>query len=651
MANGAQGLPMNYSEDLAAPLETPATPEHSAEDDPRGGLLSVSFVGLVVTQFLVALNDNMFRWLIVPIGKELLGAERALSFGLACFVLPYLLFASIAGYLADRFSKRYVIVGCKIAEIVIMALGVAAILSGSVYFMFVVLFLMGTQSALFSPSKLGSIPEIVRDDKISAANGVIGMSTVLAIIVGSVAGGVLYELTTLDEASSALAVAPGQYRWWISASALIGVAVVGWLASLTIRPLKPANPERTFPWNPFEQTVRDLGTLIAHRPLLLAGVGTAFFWGIGALVQITIDQFAEIELGVTQGYVGPLLASLSLGIGLGSVLAGVWSCGRVELGIVPIGAAGIAVVSMLITTVPAAEGAAVSTAYYWACFWLFLLGCSSGLYDIPLAAFIQHRSPVKTRGSILAASNFITFSAMFAASGAFWLLTTALHLSPKGVFFVVGLVTLLVLVVIVYLIPFETVRFIIWIVSRIMYRVRIVGLGNVPAEGGVLLVANHVSWADGVLLGLASPRHPRMFVYAPHWDNWLLGWTGRLARVIPVYPGKKSSVVAALRTAREALKAGEIVCIFPEGGITRTGEMQEFQSGFMAILKGTNAPIVPVHLGGLWGSIFSFERGRFFWKLPRRWPYPVKIRFGMPIEQPTNSEQVRQAVEKLGEDE
>jgi acyl-[acyl-carrier-protein]-phospholipid O-acyltransferase/long-chain-fatty-acid--[acyl-carrier-protein] ligase len=179
-----------------------------------------------------------------------------------------------------------------------------------------------------------------------------------------------------------------------------------------------------------------------------------------------------------------------------------------------------------------------------------------------------------------------------------------------------------------------------------MYSVKLEGLENVP-QTGALIAPNHVSWVDGVLVGLATPRHPRMVVFADYFATPWIDWFGRLARVIPIKPGKKS-IVQSLRVARDALGKGELVCVFPEGGITRTGEIREFQPGMLTILKGTDAPVVPVYVDGLWGSIFSFEGGRFFWKIPKKIRPRVTIRFGKPIEHPKDLEQVRQAVIELG---
>ena len=622
------------------------TPAPSLAPSPRGGLWSRSFLGLLITQFLGAVNDNMFRWLVVPISKDLIGEEHvavALSAGLACFVLPYILLAAPAGYLADRFSKRTVIVGCKVAEIVIMALGVASILVGNLYLMFAIVALMGTQSALFGPSKLGSIPEIVRCDRISAANGLVGMTTVLAVVVGSISGNLLYGCTTLRGPEAELLVAP---TWWLSALALVGVAVAGLLASLLIARLRSADPERAFPYNAPRQTVRDLGLLVSHRPLLRAALGCAVFWGLGALAQMNIDVSVK-EIGAEQVHVGIWLAVLSLGVGVGSVLAGIWSGGRVELGIVSLGAGGIAVSAMLLFAVPQPEGNMLSGAYFWSCVWLFMLGASAGLYNIPIQAFLQHRSPAKSLGSILAANNFLAFSAMLAAAGLFWLSSTVLELSGRQIFLILGIGTVPVFVYVVWLLPGPTVRFLVWLLSHTVYRVRVRGRENLPGEGGALLVANHVSWLDGVLLVLYSPRPLRMIVFADYLDKWWFRLFAKDLGAIPVQPGKRS-VVQSIQTAREALQDGDLVCIFPEGRLTRTGRIEEFRPGFLAILRNSEVPVIPIHLGGLWGSIFSYERGRVLWKWPRRWPYRVSIVIGRPMDKPADTEQVRQAVASLG---
>jgi acyl-[acyl-carrier-protein]-phospholipid O-acyltransferase/long-chain-fatty-acid--[acyl-carrier-protein] ligase len=287
--------------------------------------MSRSFVGLLVTQFLGATNDNILRWLVIGVGKDYVEPQRIgmiLMAGTASFVLPYLLLAAPAGYLADRYSKRTVIVACKLAEIVIMGLAVVGILVGQLWFLLAIVALIGSQSALFGPSKLGSIPEMLRPEKISAANGLMGLTTVVATVIGMAGGNLLADMTG----------AKGQERWWISACVMVGVAVVGWLASLCIVRLPIADPKRAIPWNAAKQTLHDLATLASSRPILRVALGIMFFWSLGCLAQLNIDQFAFEGGATAQSQIVPLLLSLVAGVGLGSVLAGIWSGGHVELG-------------------------------------------------------------------------------------------------------------------------------------------------------------------------------------------------------------------------------------------------------------------------------------------------------------------------------
>jgi len=407
-------------------------PDAAAPSEPHGGLWSRDFIGLLITQFLGAMNDNIFRWLVVPIGKDLVSPQykgAAVAAGLALLVLPFILLAGPAGYLADRFSKQKVIVGCKIAEVVIMILGVAAILYGDVYVMFVVLFLMGAQSALFGPSKYGAIPELVRADRISAANGLIGMTTILAIVLGTVIGGYLYYWTE----------PLGHTHWWIYAVTVVGVAGVGTATSLLIRPLRSANPTQPFSFNFLGQALGDLATLASHRSLFVAAGASALFWSLAGLCQVNVDVFATGDLGVAQQHVGPLLAVLALGVGAGNILAAVWSRGGIDLRLVPCGAAGIALGGVLLSTVPGGDGTPTSAAYLLSAGWLFLLGLGAGAYDVPLQSFLQARSPAESRGAILASSSFLTFTGTILASGVFYLLNTVLGLSGRSIFLVAGL--------------------------------------------------------------------------------------------------------------------------------------------------------------------------------------------------------------------
>ncbi len=639
---------------LAMNAPTAGTASQSSSTG-TSGLLSASFLGLLSTQFLTAVNDNILRWLVIGVGKEYV-EERyhstILTIGTASFVLPYLVLAAPAGYLADRFSKRSVIVVCKVAEIVIMLLAIMAIWLGNIQLLFATLVFAGAQSALFSPAKMGSIPELLPTDRISSANGWFGLTTVSATVIGMAVGSWLSDATAPK----------GQHHLWISAAVTLGAAIVGTMFSLLIRRVPAANPMLSFPWNAVAKTWQDLRTLASNRPMFRVALGIVFFWSIGALAQLNVDQFASEGGAENATAKVPLLFALVLGVGLGSVLAGIWSGGRIELGLLPLGAGGVAFSAMLMFTVQGQiiqPHAAWTIGFIFAGLLLFLLGVSAGLFNVPLESYLQHRSSPESRGSILAASNFMTFSGILLSSviyGGMRLPVTAIVdgkeivaplLSARHVFLIAGLFTIPVLIYIVWLIPQASIRFLVWLLSHTVYRVRVVGRENLPERGGALLIPNHVSWLDGALLLLTSSRPIRMLVYAGNVENRWLRWLADLWDAILISPQPKS-IAAALRTAREALQNGELVCVFPEGAITRSGQLMTFKPGAMKVLEGADVPVVPVYLDGLWGSIFSFERGKFFWKWPKRWPYPITIYFGAPLTKPDDVSQLRQAVQDLG---
>jgi acyl-[acyl-carrier-protein]-phospholipid O-acyltransferase/long-chain-fatty-acid--[acyl-carrier-protein] ligase len=638
---------------ICAENESPATA--------GGTLLSPGFLGLLATQFLTATNDNIFRWLVIGIGKQHVPESQhasILTAGTVCLVLPYLLLAAPAGYLADKYAKRSVIVGCKLAEIFIMLIGVAAILCGhltsgwAVILMMATVALLGAQTALFSPARAGSIPESLKPELISKANGLFTLFTVIATVIGMVIGNWLVDATGPK----------GLDGWWLSAIVLLGVAALSVITSLPIARLPPGNPSRHFPWDAPQQTWRDLKLLGSNLPLFRVALGIAFFYAIGGLAQLNIDQLAAEGGAINASAKSPLLLALIAGVCTGSVLAGIWSRDHVELGILPLGAFGVALNSLLLFTVPRqlfAGSEAVTTGFVWASVLLFLLGVSAGLFNVPLEAYLQDRSPRESRGRLLAASNFLTFSGVCLASFLFTALRVPVAsdadgkltelFSPQQIFFIAGLGTIPVFFYIIFLIPQASIRFIVWLMSLTVYRVRVFGRENLPRESGALLVPNHITWIDGILLMLTSSRPIRMIAWAPNLEK--RPWIKRLSNMfgaIPIDPLKPKMIVAALRTAREAVKNGDLVCIFPEGGLSRTGQVQSFKPGLMKILEGSTASVIPVYLEGLWGSIFSFKGEKFFWKWPERIPYPVSIHFGKPIHNPDDVFAIRQAVLEVG---
>ena len=612
--------------------------DHSAQ----GTLKSASFLGYLMMSFLTAVNDNMYRWLIIPIAKaqlqsadltpEQLKSEESmiLSFGLGSMVLPFVIFAPWSSWLADRFSKRTTTIWLKVAEVFLVALGVWSITTGHQPTMFAVLFLLGTQSALLSTAKYGIISELVPKSSLSAANGLVALVTLVAAIVGAGAG---MQLAAQTIASDSITVA---------AIALQLVAVCGVIGSFMIKRVPSANPALEFPWNPIQYSWRDMKLVMSDRPILRVTLGIAFFWSLASLAQMNIDVFVTGELHKNQTEVGIFLAVLSLGVGVGSVLAGWWSGGRVELGMVPFGAFLMALACVLLFI--SQDSSILAGAM------LGMIGIGGGLFNVPLNAYLQERSPHEKLGAILAAGNQLTSLGMVAVAGLFYLLGGPMNLSASQIFLVTGIGILPILAYVVFLLPQASIRFFVWLLSHTVYRVRTHGLENIPERGPALLVANHVSWIDGVLILLTSSRNIRMIAYADYVKGGFIGWLAKVFEIIPIKSNDgPKALIHSLNTARDALKNGELVCIFAEGQISRTGELLQFERGMIKILKGTDAPVLPVYLDGLWGSIFSNEGGKFFWKKPKQWPYPVSISFGklIPYEEVTDVDAVRNSVIQL----
>ncbi len=627
------------------PSHNPPPPTHNLQ-----GISSPGFIGLLVVQFLTMLNDHTFRWLVVPIAKPLMarhsegGEAAALSLGLALFTLPAIILATPAGFLADRFSKAKVISACKLGEVGIMTLGLIALSQLHISGLFVIVAMTGALAALFVPAKLGCIPEIVPDSQLARANGWMGLMNVVPCALGFLLGNFL---ATMVQPTPEAPLNPGGLT--IATAVILLTAFVGWSASLVIPRVPAAAPRRRFDPNLFRETLRGWALLRRDLPLLRTAFGIALFWMLASLAQLNVDQYGHHQLDLNQRMIGVLGALLVVGVGLGSLLAGKLSAGHIELGLVPLGAIGISVCSMALyfsglDTMEnwAFAGAAVS---------LLLLGVSAGLFDVPLEAYLQFRSEAGSLGATLAAVNFLMYLGILLVAGVFWVCLGVFQLSPGMLFLLIGLSTIPVAAYIIFLLPGATIQMIFWFVSKMFYRLRVSGRANVPMTGGALLIPNHVTWIDGIILILATPRPVRFVAYSDFVYHPKLNWLARVFEVIPIKSdGGPKALIQSLKVARQAVEDGHCVCIFAEGTLTRTGQMQPFQPGFLRVLQGTGAPVIPVYLHGLWGSIFSYRGGKFFWKWPRRIPYPVSVIFGKPIPQPESVDEVSAAVRQLGVD-
>ena len=634
------------------------------------------FIALLVTQFTVAMNDNVFRWLIIPIGKHYMTTERGEDmirlFGAAFLLIPFILFVSVAGYVTDRYSRRSVMIWCKFLEMVLLSSAVLAICflpislgpTLKVSILLGLLFLLGTQAAFFSPSKYGVIPDLVPQNQISYANGILAMTTMIAIVSGQILGGYLFAWTTLfGESRDILLSEPGAASWSLTMFVLVGIALTGFVAAFFIPKLKPVAPDMKFPVNIFKESYLNIRLLISYRSLFWVAIASSFFWGMAALSQTNIDKYACDYLMVPQENVTPLVAILSLGIAGGSLLAGWLSKGRIELGIVPIGAFGIGLFAIVLGFTPAMPenithnmGTMKSGSYIFGSFGLLLIGLFAGLYDVPLSAYLQKESPVDKRGRIIAAYNFFSFSFMLAFSGLnfalayiFGLFDATRAAASLWIWISVGLLVLAGFLVMSRALLFPMIVFLIRVIFRYFYRVEVRGEENIPHEGGVLMVANHVSFIDGPITYVFSSRPVRFFAHNDYIRGWLPNYLARKTRVLRIVPGKKS-VVDAIKQARIALSEGDVICIFPEGGLTRTGQIREFEPGYTSFLKGNeNVPIVPVFIGGLFGSITSYaDRKRKIFSWPRPLRHRVLIEYGKPVPGDTPTHELKHLIDEMG---
>ncbi len=578
------------------------------------------------TQFLGAFNDNLFKIVVSMLAVHAVTADRAggeLSIVSAVFLLPFLLFSGYAGQLADVYSKRTVLVVSKSLEIVAAGLGLVAFALGHLQITYAVLFLIALQATFFSPAKYGILPEILPDRDLSRANGLLEMSTFVAIVLGTAIGGYLFDVWT--------------DRLWLIGVMVVAIAVIGTALSFRIPYVPAAAPGRRIDRNPWGEIWTGLASLRRDRVLWLTVIGISYFWFAGALLQLVVILFGKQVLGVGESWVALLSAFAAIGIGAGSMAAGRLSGDKVELGLAPIGAIGMALFGIFLAQVDRSFAAAATC--------LMLAGFFGGLFAVPLNALLQQRSAGQEKGRLMATNNFLNMVGIMLASGALWLCTNVLEWSPDRILLVFGITTLIASVYLLSIVPEFMVRFSLWLLTHTLYRIRIVGQENVPFRGPALLVCNHISHVDGALVGACVQRFIRFLVYRPIYEHWALRWLMRLMKAIPVSGGRDAQV--ALDVARRELEAGHVVCIFAEGSISRTGNMLPFKRGFERIVEGLDVPIIPVYLDRVWGSIFSFKGGHFFWKWPVRVPYPVSVAFGKPLPSTTTAAEARLAVQEL----
>jgi acyl-[acyl-carrier-protein]-phospholipid O-acyltransferase/long-chain-fatty-acid--[acyl-carrier-protein] ligase len=579
------------------------------------------------TQFLGAFNDNLFKIVVSMLAVHAASeasAGRQLSLVGIVFILPFLLFSGYAGQLADVYSKRTVLVVTKSLEIAAAGLGLFAFMSGRLELTYAVLFLIALQATFFSPAKYGILPEMLPDRDLSRANGILEMSTFVAIVAGTAIGSYLFEAWR------------GQL--WLIGAVVVAIAVIGTGCSFGIPVVPAARPGARVTGNPFREIGLGLRALRRSRVLWLTVIGISYFWFLGALLQLVMILFGTEVMRLSDTWTGVLTTFAAIGIAAGSLAAGRLSGDKVEPGLAPIGSIGMGVFAILLSR--------CGGSFWLAALNLTLVGFFGGLFAVPLNALLQQKSGDAEKGRLMATNNFLNTLAIMLASAALWLCRDIAGMGADHIILAFGLMTLAGSVYVLSVVPAFLLRFCLWLLTHTIYRIRIDGQEHVPARGGALLVCNHLSHVDGAFVGASIQRFIRFMVYKPYYDHWAVNPLLRMLHAIPVGGGREA--VAAIEAARSELRKGHVVCIFAEGAISRTGNLLPFKRGLEKIVDGLDVPIVPVYLDRVWGSIFSFKDGRFIWKRPARIPYPVTVAFGPPLPSSTPAAEVRIALMEVG---
>ncbi|WP_347901460.1 MFS transporter [Pseudomonas purpurea] len=565
------------------------------------------FLPFFVTQSLGAFNDNLFKQslILAILYKLAIEGDRSIWVNLCSmlFILPFFLFSALAGQFGEKFAKDSLIRLIKLCEIAIMAVGAVGFVFDHLSLMLVTLFAMGTHSALFGPVKYSILPQTLHEDELVGGNGLVEMGTFLAILAGTIGAGVMMSSTHY---------AP------IVSVAIVAVAVLGYLASRSIPRAAASTPELRLNWNIFTQSWATLQLGLKQTPAVSRSiVGNSWFWFMGGIYLTQIPAYAKDWMHGDETVVTLILTVFSVGIALGSMLCEKLSGRKVEIGLVPFGSFGLTVFGLLLWwhsgAVPQnvlANDWLVVLGYHEA-WWVLIdilgLGIFGGFYIVPLYALIQSRTPVHERARVIAANNilnalFMVISAVFSI-----VLLSVAKLSIPQLFLVISLLNIGVNAYIFKIVPEFSMRFMIWLLSHSMYRVQHRNLEAIPDEGAALLVCNHVSFVDALLIGGAVRRPIRFVMYYKIYNLPVLNFIFRTAGTIPI-AGRQEDIQIyekAFKRIAQYLKDGELVCIFPEGKLTADGEINEFKGGLTRILEETPVPVIPLALQGLWGSFFS----------------------------------------------
>ena len=597
------------------------------------------FAPFFATQFLGALNDNIFRnGLVILItfqGVVVAGMDHTQLANVAAglFILPFFLFSATAGQLADKYEKSMLIRRVKMLEIVLMALDATALVTESYTMLLLVLFLMGCQSTMFGPVKYAYLPQQLADDELVGGNALVESGTYIAIILGLIVGGIAVG----DE----IAVGLGVDKQTILGGCLVLVAITGFVTSRQVPQTRAVDPELTINWNAWKETWHIVQFAREERSVFLSILGISWFWFFGSAMTIQIPAYTLDILNGSESVTTFLLAAFAVGVGIGSLLCERMSGHRIELGLVPFGSIGLSLfaIDLYFARPDAYVMPAATIAEFMArpgglriWFDLAMIGAFGGFYSVPLYALIQKRSKREHLSRIIAANNIINALLMVGAAVMSMALLRSGFSIPE-LFLIIAVLNALVAVYIYTLLPEFLMRFVAWLIITIIYRIRPTGLENVPEKGPAVVVCNHVSYMDPIIL-TGSVRRPMRFVaWYRIFQMPLFNFFFRTMRAIPIAGAREDVEIMneAFEKVDAELAAGNIVCIFPEGGITHDGEIARFRPGIEKIIARRPVPVIPAALGRLWGSWFSRRHDGGLRKIPGRLFARVPVTFGEAI--------------------
>ena len=585
-------------------------------------------------QFLGAMNDNVFKQALVillafqAVSFTTMSSDTLQNLAQALFILPFFLFSATAGQLADKYEKSRLITITVALELAVMGIGAAGFFLHSLPLLLTALFLGGVQSTLFGPVKYAILPQHLKPAELIGGNALVETGTSIAILAGMIVGGWM-------------AAQPG---WGIAGIAILTCALsaAGIVLSRFIPHSPPADPRLAINWNPAGETLRILQSAAANRTVFLSILGISWFWLYGAMLVTQFPNLARNVLHGTEHTVTLLLVVFSIGIGAGSLLCERLSGHKVELGLVPFGSIGLTAFALELgfaTTAPGLTWRIVID--------LFLIGMFGGLYIVPLYALVQSRSKVTHRSRIIAANNILNALFIVAAAGISIALLAA-GLTIPQLILVIALMNAAVAVYIYALVPEFLMRFLVWILIHSVYRLRKTGLENIPEEGPAIVVCNHVSYVDAMVINAGCRRPIRWVMDHQIFKIPVVSFVFRTAKAIPIAPAHQDAAMLerAYETIARELADGQLVGIFPEGHLTADGEMREFRGGISKILERTPVPVIPMALSGLWRSLFTRNRARLR-HIAKIFP-TIRLAVGQPVHPESASpENLRSAVAAL----